>query len=498
MSDQRNPTFDATIERKSLKRPTIARFAIVIGLALIWQGLGRLGRYPKGGRADAISIQHANSTRTSTSPFFNLSHTTKPIEAIKVGDRVIARNPEITDHERSKRTEPDWSQWLWLTVVMPKEDGTELQMELLRSEAWVRSKCYFPAGDVEFDPLVSFAKPVVHNSSEIRHVPLSPLRPIFRELAIADAISDLEREEGECPIVELDLPELAITGPAAVLKIRPAPSIDTGLGNVVTATFRHSAGNVVDLIVNKGRGVESIGTTHNHPFWSEDQQRYVRAEHLTPGETLRTMTGVFATVKSINKRSTRHSVFNLEVDFEHVYFVGLDGILTHNNAEYVQMRLKKLVKSGDLELVHVKDGITRYKATMGPNELLFDVDSLGRTVRAEGVWADTTDALSYRVRRGDRQAGFIGDHNQVPRKYNAGHIFAHEAGGFWDSPNFLVMEATFNQHGTWRSLEETLNDSYAGKRLVFEIEYAGPRSFKNWTARVRTRNWRDIDTITHN
>jgi hypothetical protein len=50
-------------------------------------------------------------------------------------------------------------------------------------------------------------------------------------------------------LVEMDLPELAITGPAAVQQIQNAPLIQPGAGRVITATFKHSSGDVIDLRV---------------------------------------------------------------------------------------------------------------------------------------------------------------------------------------------------------------------------------------------------------
>jgi hypothetical protein len=36
---------------------------------------------------------------------------------------------------------------------------------------------------------------------------------------------------------------------------------------------------------------EPIGTTPNHPFWSEDRQTFVRADELKEGEHLRAFNG---------------------------------------------------------------------------------------------------------------------------------------------------------------------------------------------------------------
>lgn len=72
-----------------------------------------------------------------------------------------------------------------------------------------------------------------------------------------------------------------------------------------------------------------IGTTPNHPFWSESLQEFVRAVALRPGEHVRTLEGT-AQVVSITERGPPEPVFNLEVHLDHVYHVAQCGVLVHN------------------------------------------------------------------------------------------------------------------------------------------------------------------------
>ncbi len=48
------------------------------------------------------------------------------------------------------------------------------------------------------------------------------------------------------------------------------------------------------------------------------------------GEHLLTANGSLATVRSLTKRPQRETVYNIEVDAEHVYYVGQSGVLVHN------------------------------------------------------------------------------------------------------------------------------------------------------------------------
>jgi len=74
-----------------------------------------------------------------------------------------------------------------------------------------------------------------------------------------------------------------------------------------------------------------IQTTGAHPFWSETRQAWVPARELRAGEELRTQSGAAATVASLVRQPGSQPVFNLEVETEHVYFVGEAGVLVHNS-----------------------------------------------------------------------------------------------------------------------------------------------------------------------
>jgi hypothetical protein len=74
---------------------------------------------------------------------------------------------------------------------------------------------------------------------------------------------------------------------------------------------------------------EPTGVTANHPFWSEDRQAFLPAGHLSPGERLRTAADQLCSVVSLGPARAQ-SVYNIEVDLEHVYFVSRSGILVHN------------------------------------------------------------------------------------------------------------------------------------------------------------------------
>lgn len=128
----------------------------------------------------------------------------------------------------------------------------------------------------------------------------------------------------------------SLSGPAWVRDIEPCQGVLPGDGHVITATFQHSSGDVIDLVWSddESRNLESIGTTSNHPFYSFDRGDYVQAGSLQEGERLLTYSGDTKRVVSKLARPGPETVYNLEVFGEHVYFIGHDGVLVHNSDSY--------------------------------------------------------------------------------------------------------------------------------------------------------------------
>jgi len=196
------------------------------------------------------------------------------IDTVRVGQRVIAGNPQMDAADVEQIAPVDPATWRKITLRMSKPAGGRVDIVLLRPQVWLD----------------------------------------FQDAARGETI-------------RLDLAELGAAGPAEVLALEPCPAIEPGPGRVVTGTFAHSAANVVDLRI---RGASApIGTTANHPFWSEDRQAFIPAGQLRPGETLRTRSGV-SQVVSITPRAGPERVYNLEVHAEHTYHVALAGVLVHN------------------------------------------------------------------------------------------------------------------------------------------------------------------------
>ena len=140
----------------------IAFFALTaMGLAVLLYGAASRNapQLASGENATAISPvsltghtggDRAVASKPSLSSPVRVGH--RPIEALRVGDRVFASNPEISDGERATWAEPEWLQWLHLSLQMPLfDDGDSheepkiLRIELLTSSSAadisVRWKC---------------------------------------------------------------------------------------------------------------------------------------------------------------------------------------------------------------------------------------------------------------------------------------------------------------------------------------------------------------------
>ncbi|HEV3024271.1 MAG TPA: polymorphic toxin-type HINT domain-containing protein, partial [Pirellulales bacterium] len=199
---------------------------------------------------------------------------TKSIEDIRVGERVEAGNPTDELDLSLGMEEPDPLTWRKLVLRAPKADGSSSDIELLRPLWWLEAQGAEVGGHTW-----------------------------------------------------ITVPECGIDSNAELLYVQPCPPIARGRGRVVTGTFAHASAAVLDLSVE---GLdEPIGTTANHRFWCEDRQSFVRAVELRVGDELRSLEGS-RRVLTVAPRREAERVCNLEVQCEHVYYVGAEGVLVHN------------------------------------------------------------------------------------------------------------------------------------------------------------------------
>jgi hypothetical protein len=131
----------------------------------------------------------------------------------------------------------------------------------------------------------------------------------------------------------LDLPDMGEHGPARVERIGPCPELAAGPGRLITGTYWHKRGWVGDLLV-EGM-TKPLGVTPSHPFWSVDRNDWVPAGELKIGERLLAADGSTPCVDSFTLRAEPEPVYNIEVEGDHCYRVGQQGLLVHNMSQSV-------------------------------------------------------------------------------------------------------------------------------------------------------------------
>lgn len=201
--------------------------------------------------------------------------TTKPIDQFQVG-MVVPGDKIRGDNDLTYGDKVDPETWRHLLVEGTKADGSRWDADLLMPPEWLEEQQARVGGDVY-----------------------------------------------------VSVPECGIDGMARVRSLGPCPKIHDLDGRVVTAVLRHHSAHVLDLHID---GLdEPIGVTANHPFWSEDRKEFVRADSLKLGERLRKLDGGTQQVVSSNTRPGTRSVYNLQVNVDHVFHVGSSGLLVHNS-----------------------------------------------------------------------------------------------------------------------------------------------------------------------
>jgi hypothetical protein len=129
--------------------------------------------------------------------------------------------------------------------------------------------------------------------------------------------------------VELQLPELGISGTALVVRTWPFQGeLDIGSKHARPVTGRFLTQAAPTLLVTLDCGA-SIEATARHPFWSVTRSAWVPAIALRAGEQLYGNKGV-RSVRSVEATGQHASVYNLEVAIAHTFKVGYDGVLVHN------------------------------------------------------------------------------------------------------------------------------------------------------------------------
>jgi hypothetical protein len=229
--------------------------------------------------------EHYDSARAA-SAFAAPRLTTTNIEDIRVGDRVLADNPDVDSPSETAVDPATWRK-LRLRAIDRWEDGTinDINVETLQTTEWLRE----------------------HNVSV-----------------------------GAWPPLPLDLDEMGLTDElrGEVTAIEPCPPIRSGPGRVVLTTVNHINRFVLELTVRDEHGrTERICPTGFHKFYTIGTHAWLSAEDLCPGDLLQGQHGVIF-VASSKRRPGNFRVYNFTVEGEHVYSASQFGVLVHNTKCY--------------------------------------------------------------------------------------------------------------------------------------------------------------------
>ncbi|MFJ2777932.1 polymorphic toxin-type HINT domain-containing protein [Kitasatospora sp. NPDC087315] len=92
--------------------------------------------------------------------------------------------------------------------------------------------------------------------------------------------------------------------------------------------------NLVEVAIDDDATTSAgkITATDHHPFWVENQERWVDATDLQPGDTLHTSTGIIVKVAAVKRWTQKQAVYNLTIADLHTYYVlaGNTPVLVHN------------------------------------------------------------------------------------------------------------------------------------------------------------------------
>lgn len=280
--------------------------------------------------------------------------------------------------------------------------------------------------------------------------------------------------------VRLDMLEMGVIGTFHVTAIENCPVLQSGPGRRIVTVFEHSPTEVYDLSI-EGES-KPIAVTPRHPFWSVDRKDWVAACKLLIGERVQAV-GKTTVVTGWKYRGVE-PVYNMEVEVEHCYRVGEQGILVHNasapcdsaNLDPMKPNLRDRmnVKTKQVKILPVGTPTTPVNAKVVEQTIAwvkYEPEKGSNAQPDAQAWAKEVGRPPL-VFRSSRDFG--GD--------DAGHVIAKELGGHGDlsSPlNIVPLHAATNTGLLWRAAEALAKN--AAKRggcvcvrVSFEYDLTSP------------------------
>lgn len=206
---------------------------------------------------------------------------------------------------------------------------------------------------------------------------------------------------------------MGVEGWARVEAVAPCPVIAAGSGRVVLGTMTHLNTFLREI---RFQGVDPpLRTTASHRFFSEDRQDWASSDELHEGEKLRSGGGSVQ-IASITEAPGARQVFNLEVETDHVYYVGDEWVLAHNGC--------LAAKSGG-EAVHFvyADGTKVMRGQQPPRLGTAKPEPEATGAHSQLRW-DTTNNRVYQSREFDSNGNTVRDIDFTSPTYPSGRVRA--------------------------------------------------------------------------
>ncbi|MFF8717823.1 polymorphic toxin-type HINT domain-containing protein [Streptomyces sp. NPDC015184] len=180
-----------------------------------------------------------------------------------------------------------------------------------------------------------------------------------------------------------------------------------------------------ELTVETPGGNKKLTATHEHPFWSISESRWVAAGQLKPGMTLRSNDGSSLLVKA-NRSFVKHArTYNLTVEGLHTYYVlaGETPVLVHNAGS--DPTTPKIILRG---VQQIKDGTLQQRTNPGHTPQNPNLDYFTNKEKSKKnnwwigakIYAPDPNNNDYRILEKNGQFKWVGPKGNVK---GAGHFY---------------------------------------------------------------------------
>lgn len=151
----------------------------------------------------------------------------------------------------------------------------------------------------------------------------------------------------------------------------------------VVKTFQREVSSTKVVLYNDGSSIE---TTDEHPFYIKNKG-WVSASNLVEGDLSVLSNNNYIKIISVTDKENIVTVYNFEVETSHIYFVGEQGILVHNECIFPNIESPHIAKLKALEdkFLFVKDQISGLKLEL----LNIDGDYEAKLRRMEDILTST-------------------------------------------------------------------------------------------------------------